>query len=227
MEPIEVEGKTVEEAIKKGLAKLKLPKEKVDVKILSDGTKGLFGLGGSKPAKVQLEIKEEKTSNMEELAKNHLLKILQLMHLNQRDITIGTKTIKTSKDRTVLQIDLETSNDVNSALLIGREGKALQSLEVILQAIITHEFIKNKIPMENIPRIILDINRYYSRQTEEIEKQIEKAVNSVRKTKEEFILEPMPARLRRFVHIAIEKEKDLETISEDADEQRRVIINPK
>jgi len=51
---IEVEGKTVEDAIKKALAILKLPREKVKIAVLSEEEKGLFGMPGAKPAKVRI-----------------------------------------------------------------------------------------------------------------------------------------------------------------------------
>ncbi|MDD5155415.1 MAG: Jag N-terminal domain-containing protein [Candidatus Omnitrophica bacterium] len=51
---IEVEGKTVEDAIKKALIALKLPREKVKIEVLSEEEKGLFGMPGAKPAKVRI-----------------------------------------------------------------------------------------------------------------------------------------------------------------------------
>lgn len=51
---VEVEGKTVEEAIKKALQALKLPREKVKIEVLSEEEKGLFGMPGAKPAKVRI-----------------------------------------------------------------------------------------------------------------------------------------------------------------------------
>jgi len=55
---IEVEGGTVEEAIKKALAQLKVPRDRVEIKVISDEEKGLFGMPGAKPAKVRVTIKE-------------------------------------------------------------------------------------------------------------------------------------------------------------------------
>lgn len=54
MKSIEVEGKTVEEAIKKALAQLNVPRENVEIKVVAEETKGLFGMGGAKPAKVKV-----------------------------------------------------------------------------------------------------------------------------------------------------------------------------
>lgn len=55
---IEVEGKTVEEAIKQALKELKVPRNKVEIKVLAEETKGLFGMAGLKPAKIRATIKE-------------------------------------------------------------------------------------------------------------------------------------------------------------------------
>ncbi|OGX17508.1 MAG: hypothetical protein A3K83_04540 [Omnitrophica WOR_2 bacterium RBG_13_44_8b] len=57
---IEVEGKTVEEAIKKALKELKLPRDKIKIKVQSEGEKGLFGMPGAKPAKIKVSILKDK-----------------------------------------------------------------------------------------------------------------------------------------------------------------------
>jgi spoIIIJ-associated protein len=51
---IEVEGKSVEEAIKKALKELKLARDKVKIEVLAEEQKGLFGMPGAKPAKVRV-----------------------------------------------------------------------------------------------------------------------------------------------------------------------------
>jgi len=57
---VEIEGKTIEEAIKKALTQLKLPRDKVKIEVLSEEKKGLFGMPGAKPAKVRVStIKED------------------------------------------------------------------------------------------------------------------------------------------------------------------------
>ncbi len=57
---IEVEAKTVEEAIRKALKELKLPRSKVKIEVLSDEEKGLFGMPGAKPAKVRVSMIKNK-----------------------------------------------------------------------------------------------------------------------------------------------------------------------
>lgn len=53
---IEIEGKSVEEAIQMALKELNLPREQVKIEIISEEAKGLFGMAGAKPAKVRVSI---------------------------------------------------------------------------------------------------------------------------------------------------------------------------
>ncbi len=59
MKSIEAEGKTTKEAIHLALQKLGVARDKVQVKILSEGHRGLFGMEGLKMAKVKVTLKEE------------------------------------------------------------------------------------------------------------------------------------------------------------------------
>lgn len=62
MKSYESTGKTVEEAISDGLKNLGLSIGEVQVDILEEGSKGLFGLFGSKAARVRLTVKEEENT---------------------------------------------------------------------------------------------------------------------------------------------------------------------
>lgn len=57
---VEVEGSSVEEAVKKALKELKLPRKKVKIEVLSEGVQGLFGMPGAKPARVRVSMIQEK-----------------------------------------------------------------------------------------------------------------------------------------------------------------------
>lgn len=60
---IEVEGKTVQEAIKKALKELSVPRNKVKIEVLVDEEKGLFGMAGAKLAKVRVSTIKAKESS--------------------------------------------------------------------------------------------------------------------------------------------------------------------
>ena len=59
MKSIEVTGKTVKDAIAKGVAELGCDSSDVDIQVIEMGSPGLFGMFG-KPAKVRLTMKESK-----------------------------------------------------------------------------------------------------------------------------------------------------------------------
>lgn len=59
MKSIEIEAKTPQEAIKIALKKLGVPRNRVEVKVLSEEDKGLFGMEGARLAKVRVTIKKE------------------------------------------------------------------------------------------------------------------------------------------------------------------------
>jgi len=51
-------GQTVEDAVKKALKELNVEQEQVDIRIIDEGKKGLFGIFGQKPAIVHVKLKE-------------------------------------------------------------------------------------------------------------------------------------------------------------------------
>ena len=63
MKSIEQQGKTVDDAIQKALEHLQVSREQVSVEILDEGSRGLFGFMGSKPAKVRVMVNTESTYN--------------------------------------------------------------------------------------------------------------------------------------------------------------------
>lgn len=55
---LEIEGRTVQEAIARGLAVLKTSRDRVHIQVLSEERRGLFGMRGVKQTKVRLTVKE-------------------------------------------------------------------------------------------------------------------------------------------------------------------------
>ena len=59
---IEIEGVTIEEAIKKAIDVLRVSRDQLSIKIVSEEKKGLFGMEGEKPAKIKVSVKRNKNS---------------------------------------------------------------------------------------------------------------------------------------------------------------------
>ncbi len=224
LEAIEVENKTVEEAIQKGLEILGLPKEKVDIKILDEGTCGLFGLMGAKPAKVKLQPKRSSISKniiteIESFLRTYFTKLIELFGIKSK--TYESKFIE---NENILKINLNLQDERLGSLLIGKSGKTLQALNTIIQAILNNKY-KNS--QKTLPKINIDINNYYLKQEEKLKNIINKAITIVRKTKKPYRLVPMSRESRKFIHLFFKDSKEFETISEGEGSQRRVIIKPK
>lgn len=63
MKTYEFTARTTEEAISNGLSELGLSISEVTVDVLEEGSKGLFGLFGSRPAKIRLTVKEDENAD--------------------------------------------------------------------------------------------------------------------------------------------------------------------
>ncbi|MEW6008290.1 MAG: Jag N-terminal domain-containing protein [Candidatus Omnitrophota bacterium] len=60
MESIEIEGKNPESAIRKALKILNVARKDVEIKILSEEKRGLFGMEGGKPSRVRVTVIKKK-----------------------------------------------------------------------------------------------------------------------------------------------------------------------
>lgn len=220
MAEIEAEGKTVEEAIRSGLEKLGVAKDKVEIKILNEGTTGLFGLMGNKPARVLLITKEAPAAEGEnpdadyalaqERAKNVVSDILKLMN-------VGFTEINTALLAGRVMVDIKTPE---SNLLIGKNGQTLEALEQMVTLILSRDKATRV-------KISLDTEEYRRRQEERLQSMALKAVEQVKQTGKIYRFDPMPARNRRVIHLAIKNDPDVETFSEGEGMFRKVGIKPK
>ena len=57
LKSIEVEGGTVEEAIKKAAEIFNVSRDEISVKVVCEEKRGLFGMEGEKPAKIRVSLK--------------------------------------------------------------------------------------------------------------------------------------------------------------------------
>ena len=206
MKSIEIEGKTVEEALNKALLELKTDKHMVDVDVLDQGSKGLFNVIGVKPAKVRVSLKY----NYIEEARNFLANILKAMKIDAE--------INIEEDDDTLHINL---NGKNIGLLIGYRGETLDSIQYLV-SLVVHKV--HELPHK---RVILDTEHYRSKREETLKGVAIKTANRVMKTKRSFKLEPMNPYERRIIHSALQANAFVITHSEGEEPFRRVVIELK
>jgi spoIIIJ-associated protein len=219
MAEIEVEGKTVEEAINTGIKDLGCSRDKVEIKILNEGTSGLFGLMGNKPARVLLTTKEKISEGASPEAD------FPLTQVRAKEVTgdiLKLMGIKYTSVNTALMagrilIDVKTPE---SNLVIGKNGQTLEAIENILNLILSRE------PKTRV-KVSLDAEEYRRQQEEHLEGMAIKAAEQVTTTGKIFRFDPMPARSRRIIHLALKNNSDVETFSEGDGLFRKVGIKPK
>jgi spoIIIJ-associated protein len=206
MKSIEIEGKTVEEALNKALIELNTEKNMVDVEILEYGSKGLFNVIGVKPAKIRVTSKYDYIKE----AKDFITNILKCMEI-EADIDVreenDTITINLSGER--------------MGLIIGYRGETLDSIQYLVSLIV------NKIHELPHKRVILDTENYRSKREETLKGLAIKTANKVKKARKLFKLEPMNPYERRVIHSALQEDAFINTYSEGDEPFRRVVVELK
>ena len=206
MKSIEVEGKTVEEALDKALKELDLTKDMVNIEVLEHGSKGLFNVIGVKHAKIRVTSKY----NYIEEARKFIDNILKSMELDAE--------IKIIEEDDTLKINLSGEK---MGLIIGYRGETLDSIQYLVSLVVNkHHELPHK-------KVILDTENYRSKREETLKGVAIKSAARVKKMKKSFKLEPMNPYERRIIHSALQDDLDVNTYSEGEEPFRRVVIELK
>ena len=222
----EFEGKSEKEAISKAMEALNLSSDEFEVEILPDDSKkfGFFKKNGvrirvhvnddvardaaARPARINTEYDENLINQGVEFVE----KIISLMGYS------GSVSVEQREDgKLVFNIDSD-----DSAILIGKQGKNLDALHLILNVYLSSICPEN---LESaLPRVIVDSQDYRHRREEAIVRNALKNADQVVRSKSSRLLDPMPAFERRLVHTALSERHDIITQSEGEGNARQVRI---
>jgi len=194
------EAKTLEEAINKALTEQNITEENLIIKSKEE-KQGLL----KKSAKIEI-------INVNDLV-NHLKESLNTI-LNLMNINSNLEVRRRDKN-----IELKIFSN-NNSILIGKEGRNLESLQNILRQILLKEGITEY-------KIILDIENYKEKKVSHLERTVKQIAREVAKTKVEAKLDRMNSYERRIVHNALSKNKYVYTESIGEEPNRCVVIKPK
>lgn len=209
MESLEVSAKTVEEAIDLALKQLDADREEVDVVVVTEGRAGILGIG-SEPAIVRVTPKE-KTPEAVTLAKEVLEEMFEKLDVDA-DVRLRTNSI--SGDG--LSIDILGDD---SGLLIGRGGSTLDSLQFMVNFVISRR-------LNEWSPVNIDVEGYRQRRYKYLETLAQRLAKRVRSTGRPFTLDPMPANERRIIHLALSRNSQVTTESTGVGSERRLSIRP-
>lgn len=252
---IEIIAPSVEEAIANGLNDLGMTEEDVDIEILDEGTRGLFGLG-SRQARVRLSIKSPSSSQQINTAET------QPPTQTSTAADLPEQTPEPIKETVISEVD----KSEDEVLKITRETviELLQRMRVIAQVtahygevddkrgrIPVHldihgkdlsiligrqaetlnalQYITSLIVGKELGRaitVVVDVEGYRARREQQVRQLARKMAEQAVKTGRRQVLEPMPANERRFVHIELRKNPEVTTESIGEGSRRKVTIIP-
>ncbi len=201
-------SKTVDEAIKEALIELGANEDDVKIEIIEEPSKGLFGLIGSKDAKVRVSIIYDPI----EIADNFVSKLLKSMNINSVNIV--------KKDGNNLMIDITDINSTDMGILIGKRGNTLDAIQYLLSLVIN----KNR---ENYIKVVVDTEGYRAKREETLVRLANKMAEKAKYSRRPIKLEPMNPYERRIIHSALQNINGITTYSEGDEPFRRVVIQSK
>jgi spoIIIJ-associated protein len=250
---IEIIAPTINEAIEKGLAELDVTREAVNIEILDEGSRGLFGLG-SHQARVRLIVKQNlpqqseaesvltssETANLESDEEEELDKPVRIPPANTKEeipLHVAQETVSELLNKMQVQAQVEASyGEVDEmrgkrAILVDITGKDLSVLigkrSETLNALqyITRLIVCKELG-ENVT-VVLDVEGYRTRRERQLRQLAHRMAEQAIKTGRKQILEPMPPNERRIIHMELRNDEHVTTESYGEEPHRKVTIIPK
>ena len=252
---IEVTAPSVEEALQKGLEKLGLTAADVSMDLLDSGAKGFLGMG-QREVRVKLTVHAKSEDDQRDPAQNTSEANADLGQDSVEKITSASPQKDDSATPSQEEFLLERSEEIANTLLklmhleanaiarydspdregrksvyldvkgkdlgvlIGRRGKTIEAFQRIAALIISKE-------MSRWVRVSVDVDGHRSRREKQLKGMAEKIAKQVINSGRKQSLEPMSASERRIIHMTLEKNPDVQTISVGEDPRRKVVIEPK
>jgi spoIIIJ-associated protein len=228
---LEKSGKSVEDAIEKGLAELGLPRDAVSIQVVREGSRGLLGIGSEEAlvrltplgrpepeAPVELEpIPMESSAaadNASAVGKEALESLLRGMGLHAR---VQILRDMASEDERAFVLNI-VGDDLG--ILIGRRGETLRDLEYLTRLLVAQKTGKPA-------KLVVDVEGYRTRRERVLNELAKRMAERVQSNRQPITLEAMPPNERRIVHLALREHPSVTTQSIGEGDHRRVMILPK
>ncbi len=241
-ESVKSSGKTVEDAVAAGLAQLNLAEDQVDIEVVSQGSRGILGIGAEdavvvitpkttassvpdepKPAEadtaevVSSAAAEGLDPELAQRAETVLQELLEKMGVPATvSARLGTD-LADDDESPLLTLDIAGSD---LGLLIGRRGETLRSLQFITRQILNKE-------MGRWTPVVVDVESYLVRRRKTLQQLADRMADRVVFSGRRVALEPMPAQERRIIHMQLRNHDKVYTESTGEGERRKVVILPK
>ncbi len=240
MESLEIEGKTIDEAIEKACSEFGVPREKLNIEIISDGASGFLGLG-SKKAKIRASIMSiDMTIDTppEQPRKAVQKKPPVSSDFTQSVVTEESVDTTAARAKRILEgilsrmgldcpVTIEETPDTiilnikgdGSGLLIGKRGQNLDAIQYIVNKAVSKY-------ADNRKMIVVDTEGYRKRREDSLVALAVNLAEKVKKSKKALTVGHMNAHDRRIIHLALQNDESLTTKSRGEGEFRKIVIMP-
>ena len=206
MEYTKFSAKTVNDAITEACKALGVTSDKLDYKVVEEGSNGFLGIG-AKDAVIEAAVK----NSVSDIASDFLKDVFAAMNMT---VVVD---VKYNADDNEMNIDL--SGD-DMGVLIGKRGQTLDSLQYLVSLVV------NK-GNEDYIRVKVDTENYRERRKSTLENLAKNMAYKVKRTRRPLHLEPMNPDERRIIHSALQNDKFVTTHSEGEEPYRHVVITLK
>ena len=206
MEYTKFSAKTVNDAITEACKALGVTSDKLDYKVVEEGSNGFLGIG-AKDAVIEAAVK----NSVSDIASDFLKDVFAAMNMT---VVVD---MKYNADDNEMNIDL--SGD-DMGVLIGKRGQTLDSLQYLVSLVV------NK-GNEDYIRVKVDTENYRERRKSTLENLAKNMAYKVKRTRRPLHLEPMNPYERRIIHSALQNDKFVTTHSEGEEPYRHVVITLK
>ncbi len=200
---VEFEAKNLQEAEKIAVEQLRLQLDKIKLTVIRE-KKGLLGFGTSATYEATPNV------NLALEGKIYLEGILKTLEIETR------MEVRTLSEGEEIHYHIESEEN---ALLIGREGRTLISLQYMLRNYL-NTFVDGHLI------ISLDVGDYHENHRKQLEILATKTAKEVAQTRIAVKLDPMNAYDRRIIHTKLSEWRDVTTESEGEGENRALVIKP-
>ncbi len=206
-------GKTVEEAIRKGLEELKVPRDYVKIEVLEEPTKGMLGVLSSKLAKVRLTVDKK----LDDATVSATIQKVDAIVSKIFEIMKDDSKYEVSNNNGKVEVIIDSGD---SAHLIGYKGRTIEALQSTINSILQKDTEENA-------KVFIEVNNYKKKKEEILKRLANKMADNVVKFKKIIKLEPMSAYERMIIHTELSNRNDVITESIGIEPRRRVIIKLK
>jgi len=204
---------SVEEAVEAALHELGVSEQEARIDVIQEPRSGMLGIGGHEAVVrarvISPDLDPDELEEQADAVADFVEELLGYMGIYA--------VAEPVSHRDHMYVDIVGEDEDDMALLIGRHGQTLDSIQELTRMIVSRR-------LDERIRVIVDVEDYRKRREERLEEKAREVATRVLRTGDEEILEPMNPFERKIVHDAVAEVDGVESSSRGEEPNRAVVI---